>query len=245
MTSPLSFKGEHYALYNKCKMAVTFCELTQQDYLSCGSVKNCYGLYVMPGDTFYINIEDKNQRETISADISFGGYFTAVNSFTFEPIDMNCMPQNALQIVIPLTATIGSSFQIVAQNTANVYIPTYVAGVPPPFNVFVGGQQPQFTFALSDYTVCPMVEEVSVKEDELRETSTFFSPNPSKGNFFFNSLLPGQTNVIVYDALGHVVFEKPLNEYSMDLSSLSGGLYLCKIFSAQNTVIFQRLIILK
>lgn len=245
VTSPLSFKGEHYALYNKCKTAVTFCELTQQDYTSCGSVKNCYGLYVMPGDTFYINIEDKNQSETISADISFGRYLTAVNNFTFEPIDINCMPQQALQIAIPLTATIGSSFQIVAQNTANVYIPTYIAGVPPPFNIYVGGQQPQFTFALSDYTACPMMEEVSVKENGLRETATFFSPNPSQGIFFFNSIHRRNFDVIVYDAVGNIVYEKTLNEHSMDLSTLSDGMYLCKIFSGQNMIMFQRLVILK
>lgn len=245
IVSPLTFKGEHYALYNKCKTAITFCELTQQTYTSCGSVKNCYGLYVMPGDTFYINIEDKNQTETISADISFGGYFTAVNNFTFEPIDINCMPQQALQIAIPLTATIGSSFQIVAQNTAYVNSPTLMAGVPPPFNIFVGGQQPQFTFALSDYTTCPMIEEVSVKENGLKEAATFFSPNPSKGIFFFNSLYQGQTNVIVFDALGEIVFKEALKEHSMDLSSLSDGMYQCKIFSDRNSVIFQRLIILK
>lgn len=243
--SPLTFKGQHYALYNKCKIAVTFCELTQQDYTSCGSVKNCYGLYVMPGDTFYINIEDKTQSEIISADISFGGYLTAVGNFTFEPIDINCMPQQALQIAIPLTAVTGSSFQIVAQNLAFVNIPTNTAGVPPPFNIFVGGQQPQFTFALSDYTICPIAEEVSVKENKRKEITNFFWPNPSVGIFFFNGLHLNQFELIIYDAWGNIVFEKITNERSIDLSSLSDGVYQCKIFSKQSEVMFQRLVILK
>jgi hypothetical protein len=154
------------------------------------------------------------------------------------------MPQQSMQIAIPLTATIGSSFQIVAQNTANVYNPAYVAGVPPPFNIYVGGQQPQFTFALSDYTTCPIIEEVSVKENGWSKAVTFFSPNPSKGHFFFNSVHSGNINVIVYNALGNLVCEKSLNEKSMDLSFLGNGTYMCKIIYNQNKIVFQRLFIL-
>ena len=176
-----TFKGEHYALYNKCLSPITFCEITQQTYTSCGSVKNCYGLYVLPGDTFYINIEDKNQSEIISADISFGGYFPSIANFIFKPIDVNCAPQQALQIEIPLSAVAGSSFQIIAQNVAYVSIPTNTASVPQPFNIFVAGQKPAFTFALSDFTACAVSNDVSVKELMNKAPLILVSPNPTNG----------------------------------------------------------------
>ena len=229
--SPLNFKGEHYALYNKCKTAVTFCELTQQDYLSCGSVKNCYGLYVLPGDTFYINIEDKNQSESISADISFGGYFPAISSFTFQPIDINCMAQGALQIVIPLTATPGSSFQIVAQNTAYTSSTSFTPGVPQPYNIYVGGQQPMYTLALSDFTVCPIIEEVSVKENWQSSDEIVFYPNPT--NRFISPLNLKQVGyeIEITDIFENNVLKESIQSSDkIDLKDLSDGIYFCKLF---------------
>ncbi|MDF2449858.1 MAG: Secretion system C-terminal sorting domain [Bacteroidota bacterium] len=243
--STFTFKGEHYALYNKCKAAVTFCELTQQEYTSCGSVKNCYGLYVLPGDTFFITIEDKTQTQTISADISFGGYFPAISSFTFEPIDMNCMPQQALQIAIPLLATQGSSFEITAQNTAFVSNPALDAGVPQPFTIFIGGQQPDFTFALSDYSACPVMEDVSVKENSMEASTVLFFPNPSSGIVYFNTEFASPLKVNILDALGQIVLENTLHKHSLDLMSLKNGIYFCRIFEDTKPPKLQRIIIQK
>lgn len=244
IANPLNFKGEHYALYNKCKVAITFCELTQQSYTSCGSVKNCYGLYVMPGDTFYINMEDKTQSEVLSADISFGGYFPAITSFTFQPIDINCMPQQALQIAIPLTATIGSSFQVVAQNTAYVNVPTYTAGVPPPFSIYVGGQQPAFTFALSDFTVCPVTEQVSVKELDLENHSSFLFPNPTTGIVSTLNFNSKNYTVDVYNLIGNIILTG-LDTEAIDLRSLNNGIYLCKIICNDKCIASEKLILMK
>lgn len=244
ISNALNFKGEHYALYNKCKAAITFCELTQQTYTSCGSVKNCYGLYVMPGDTFYINIEDKTQSEVISADISFGGYFPSITSFTFQPIDINCMPQQALQIAVPLSATIGSSFQVIAQNTAYVTSPSYTAGVPPPFSIYIGGLQPQFTFALSDFITCPVIEDVSVKEFELKNHSPFLYPNPTEG--FVSALNIGSKNynLEIYDFLGHKISESKETN-TINISSLNNGIYFCKIIVDDHCLATEKIVLMK
>jgi hypothetical protein len=240
--SPNTFKGEHYALYNKCKAAVTFCEITQQDYLSCGSVKNCYGLYVLPGDTFYINIEDKNQSESISADISFGGYFPAILSFTFHPIDLNCIPQHALQIAIPLTATIGSSFQISAQNVSYVNPQPSLPGTPLPYHIFVGGAQPLYTFALEDFTNCPFVEEVGIRELPFNQQKPVFFPNPVSGVL---SLLIFNSTVYIleiYDELGYLVLKQTSSEF-IDVSMLKDGIYFCRIVNNDKIVMTDKLIL--
>lgn len=241
--SPNSFKGEHYALYNKCKAAVTFCEITQQDYLSCGSVKNCYGLYVLPGDTFYINIEDKNQSEPISADISFGGYLPAITGFTFQPIDFNCIPQQALKIVIPLTATIGSSFQVIAQNVSYVNPQAFIPGTPQPYTIFVGGQQPLYTFALADFIGCPFIEEVGIQELESSQDKPMIYPNPSKDFIYLLNSNHKSCNLEIYDALGSLILKSQTSNI-IDLSSLSNGIYFCKIIHNEKLLASEKLIVI-
>lgn len=240
--NPSTFKGEHYALYNKCKLAVTFCEITQQDYLSCGSVKNCYGLYVLPGDTFYINIEDKNQSVSISADISFGGYFSAITAFTFQPVDFNCVPQQALEIVIPLSATVGSSFQVIAQNVSYVNSQPFIPGTPEPFNIFVGGQQPLYTFALSDFTSCPFIEDVAIQEIESTHHLPVLYPNPTDGVL---TLLSYTTyDLEIYDELGNMVL-KHISSNPIDLISLKSGVYFCRVIYEDKILMTEKLILIK
>lgn len=243
--TPSNFKGEHYAFYTKCFAPITFCEITQQTYTSCGSVKNCYGLFVMPGDTFYVNIEDKNQQEVISADISFGGYFPTLSNVIFKPIDNNCIPQQALQITVPLNAVPGSSFQIINQNIAYVNTPTLQPGLPNPYDIFVGGQQPQFTFALSDFTVCPIIEQVSVRELNLEKRKPIFYPNPSSGTIF--PLIQSSTDcvIVIYDLLGKEIFGKASTTNSYDISELSDGFYLCKLFRNNKLIASEKLILMK
>lgn len=241
--TPGSFKGEHYALYNKCKMAVTFCEITQQDYLSCGSVKNCYGLYVLPGDTFYINIEDKTQSESISADVSFGGYFPAITAFTFQPVDFNCIPQQALQIVIPLTATIGSSFQVIAQNVAYVNPQAFIPGTPEPFNIFVGGQQPLYTFALADFTNCPLIEEVGIEELEAIQYLPLLYPNPTNDYLYILGGNYKKYDLEIYNELGSLILKDAITNF-IDLSRLCNGIYSCKIIYDEKILKTEKVILI-
>lgn len=224
------FKGTHYALYTKCGQAITFCELTQQQYTSCGSVKNCYGLYVMPGDTFLINIEDKTQSEILTSDMSFDNFLTPISGFTFQPIDNNCIPQQALQICIPLNAISGSSFQIAAQNTYYTLNTSLTSGDPPNYYIYVGGQQPQFTFALSDFTVCPIVDDVSIEDNEQKIDATIIYPNPVKSTLtIFNKNLYFQNSFIeIKNHIGQVVFTCPYAN-QINISSLSAGMYFFTI----------------
>lgn len=241
----LGFKGEHYVFYNKCKSIVTFCELTQQTYTFCDAVKNCDGLYVQPGDTFYVNIEDKNQLKEISADISFSGYFPPVSNFTFQPV-VNCTPPQALQIVIPLNAVPGSSFQIISQNTAYVNSPGSVAGVPEPYNIHIGGLQPALTFALADYTNCPEPTNVSVKEISDLENIIMIYPNPSndKINFTINNFQNNLSFNLV-DLQGRILKQGLLEKNNTELfiQDLDNGIYAISIYSDRNLVQTTKLII--
>lgn len=230
IASPATFKGEHYALYNKCLSPITFCEITQQTYTSCGSVKNCYGLYVLPGDTFYVNIEDKNQAEIISADISFGGYFPAISNVIFQPINNNCVPQQALQIVIPLNSVLSSSFQIVAQNTMYVNTPSLTPGVPEPFNIYVGGQQPPFTFSLSNFTICPIYDDVSVVQNDNLKDVIFICPNPTNGLLIINSRHDFE-KIELLSITGQVLLLEQTNSktHQLQLQNFAEGVYFVRI----------------
>lgn len=228
-----TFKGTHYALYTKCGQAITFCELTQQDYTSCGSVKNCYGLYVMPGDTFLVNIEDKTQSEILAADLSFDNYFPSISSFTFLPIDNNCVPQQALQICIPLNAIPGASFQIVAQNTHYVVNTSLTSSNPQNYYIFVGGQQPQFTFSLSDFTVCPLVDDVSIETDKNYFSilnDAFIYPNPTHNfiNIDLNNLYFNNYFIELKDLYGKTILSFPFSK-QIDVSNLPQGLYFLSV----------------
>lgn len=244
-TEILGFKGEHYVFYNKCKSIVTFCELTQQTYTFCGAVKNCDGLYVQPGDTFYVNIEDKNQLEEISADISFSGYFPPVSNFSFQPV-VNCVPPQALQIVIPLSAVPGSSFQIISQNTAYVNSPGSLAGVPEPYNIYIGGQQPALTFALADYTNCPEPTDVSVKEINNLKNSVIVYPNPSNDKLnFIISNFQNNLSFNLVDLHGRILkkglIEK--NDTELFIQDLDNGIYSISIYTEGNLVKTTKIII--
>lgn len=247
-----TFKGDHYALYNKCLFPVTFCEITQQTYTSCGSTKNCYGLYVLPGDTFYVNIEDKNQTEIISADVSFGGYFPAMTNVIFKPIDNNCVPEQALQMIIPLTAVPGSSFQIEAQNLSYV-TSTVTPNGPLPYNIYIGGQQPQFTFALSDFTNCPVIEEVDSSEVSVKElrniaNSISISPNPANDNL--KIWIRDFQKVVEYrlsDIHGSFISRDTLgaNINIIQLNEFLPGMYFISFYNEGNLIVTKKIIVSK
>ena len=178
--------------------------------------------------------------------MSFGGYFPALANVIFQPIDNNCVPQQALQIAIPLTAVPGSSFQIVAQNTAYVNSPTLTPGVPAPFNIYVAGQQPPFTFVLSDFTVCAVVEQVSVRELNSQKETHVLYPNPSSGRVSLLNFTFTDYTLEIYNGIGNKVFKQmssPLN--SFDITELSNGLYLCKIISNTKSVASEKILLIK
>jgi hypothetical protein len=239
------FKGEHFVLYNKCLAPIIFCENTQQTYNFCSSYSNCYGLYVMPGDTFYVNLEDKNQSKTIAADISFSGYFPTLTQVVFIPVNniSQCLPPQALQIVIPLNATLGSSFLIEAQNVNYVNaIPNNPAS-PLPIPIQIGGTNSQLMVSLSDFTVCPQIDEIDTTQvglnevDVLKNTITI-SPNPVINNLEINIRVfqtPIQYGIMGID--GCVVksgkLESSIND--VQLNNLPAGMYFIS-FSLNNLV---------
>lgn len=247
LSAPHWFKGDHFVIYNKCKTAVLFCESTQQDYTFCGATKNCQGLYVMPGDTFLLNYEDKLQSMSIIADISFQNYLPAVSGHTFLPV-ANCIPSQPLQIVIPLNAVSGSSFQVNAQSP--VYSPpeTFLPWVPLPIYVYVGGQQPANTSALSGFTACPVADtpatDVMVKD--LADQGQFsIYPNPTNSSIH---LKIGETkaaanayNIKLIDVLGKEILTENYKE-EIDISHLEKGIYFLSLYQNGSLLATKKLI---
>ena len=233
LVSPAWFKGDHFVIYNKCKTAVLFCESTQQDYTFCGATKNCQGLYVMPGDTFLLNYEDKLQSMSIVSDISFQNYLPVVSGHTFLPV-ANCIPPQPLQIVIPLNAVSGSSFQINAQSPAYLPAETFQPWVPLPIYVYVGGQQPANTTALSNFTSCPVADSstTDVFVEELTDQNSFtIYPNPSEGIIKIKCKMIHEKPLTarLVDVLGKEILNENHKE-EIDISHLEKGIYFLSLY---------------
>jgi hypothetical protein len=237
--SPSWFKGDHFVIYNKCKTAVLFCESTQQDYTFCGATKNCQGLFVVPGDTFLLNYEDKLQSKTIVADISFQNYLASVPGYTFLPVD-SCIPPQPLQIIIPLNAVNGSSFQINAQSPAYYPAESFLPSVPLPIYVYVGGQKPVNTTALSDFTNCPIPQVIDTTTDvfvkELLNINDFIIyPTPLNSTLFIDDKKSQFKNstIEIKNYLGEIVFSSPFN-VEINISELCAGMYFLTLQDKQN-----------
>jgi hypothetical protein len=243
--SPNWFKGDHFVIYNTCKTAILFCESTQQDYTFCGATKNCQGLYVMPGDTFLLNYEDKLQSMSIVAGISFQNYLPAVSGHTFLPVT-NCIPPQPLLIAIPLNAVSGSSFQVNAQNP--VYSPpeTFQPWVPLPIYVYVGGPQPANTSALSGFSTCPAADTsatgVSVKELSDQDKFIIY-PNPSAGSITIKCKVPYEDKLTmrIIDLLGKEILNEIYKEES-DISHLEKGIYFLSLYQNGSLLATKKLI---
>ena len=163
------------------------------------------------------------------------------------------MPQQALQIVIPISAVPGSSFQIVTQNISYVNNTSMQPGTPYPFDIYVGGLQPQYTYALADFTVCPTVEvidtnQVNVYEIHSVKNKISVSPNPT--NNILEIEIQNFQKPIKYklsDTQGNIVkfgvFEIKTN--TMQLNSLSSGLYFISFYSEEKLIETQKIIIIK
>lgn len=229
------FKGDHFVIYNKCKTAVLFCESTQQDYTFCGASKNCQGLYVSPGDTFFLNYEDKLQSKNIVADISFQNYLPGISSHTFLPV-ADCIPPQPLQINIPMNAVSGSSFQITAQNPAYVPAEPFQPWIPLPIYVYVGDQQPANTSALAGFTNCPVTEAVdttsAVYVKEFAEQNQFtIYPNPSEGIVTITCATTNTRDLTMRltNILGKEILNSPYKE-ELDISYLEKGIYFLSLY---------------
>ncbi len=246
LKAPEWFKSDHFVIYNKCKTAVLFCESTQQDYTFCGATKNCQGLYAMPGDTFLLNYEDKSQSMTIVADISFQNYLPAVSSHTFLPV-VNCIPPQALQIVIPLNAVSGSSFQVTAQNPAYLPAESFLPSIPLAIYVYVGGQQPANTSALSAFTNCPVADtattDVSVKELKDQGNMTVY-PNPANSVIhlkIINRAALTAYTIRITNILGKEILNENYKE-ELDISHLEKGIYFLSLYQNGTLLCTKKLI---
>lgn len=235
--SPEWFKGEHFVIYNKCKTAVIFCENTQQNYSFCGSNLNCQGLFVKPGDTFYVNLENKSQNVNVVGDLTFQNYLPAVSNYTFEFVN-NCIPNTALQITIPLNSVPGSSFQIEAQNTLyDPPQPPYSATIPIPIRIYVGGQKPMYTSALSEFTVCPEAidtssSDVSVHSHE-KALEILVYPNPASSIISIKladgSVSTEKYSIKIVDVVSREILTEKYKE-KIDISHLEKGIYFLSLY---------------
>lgn len=248
---PSWFKGEHFVIYTKCKTAVIFCENTQQDYTFCGSTRNCNGLFVNPGDTFLVNLENKSQNVNVVGNISFQNYLPPVSNYTFQFVN-NCIPPLPLQIVIPLTAVPGSSFQIVAQNTLyDPPQPPFAATIPIPMTIHVGWQQLLNTTALSNFTICP--EEVDATSTdvslfELKDPEKHISlyPNPtSKSIHLISDRKYDNLSVIIYDMHGRAIKIIDAMDEEMEIEELTNGIYNVFIYNGESLIEIKKLVVLK
>lgn len=237
--NPAWFKGDHFVAYNKCGKAVIFCENTQQDYTFCGAFINCQGLYVNPGDTFYLNYEDKWQSKRIVADVFFQGYLSTILSHTFEPV-INCLPPKAIQIIIPISASPSSSFQITVQNATYDPPESNIPNIPYPFLIYVGGQPAPNTVPLADFTSCDISQQedtstVDVSVEEIYSDRHFYVyPIPAIGilNFEFASEDPNR-RVKIFNMFGeHVLtIDASKGQMILNISNLEKGVYYYEIDS--------------
>jgi len=67
------------------------------------------------------------------------------------------------------------------------------------------------------------VAESQVKDEALKGISIY--PNPVKNTLFFNSDLKG-TQILIFNQSGSLVVNQVIKEYSLDVSSLTTGIYL-------------------
>ena len=95
---------------------------------------------------------------------------------------------------------------------------------------------------MSDWRFKPFIT-ASLKEGKT-EKRISFSPNPSNGKMNIEHNLSRIDKIEVSDILGKTVYaQNSYSERKLDLSHLSSGQYVVRIFSAGN--VFTRKIILK
>lgn len=94
-------------------------------------------------------------------------------------------------------------------------------------NIFVFKAGPDGTFPVTaDYFTIDTL--VGMTETDIYEASLF--PNPSNGEFQLSASFIGFEHVFVYDALGHLVWDKLLLQKGIiDLSEFQDGFYYAKI----------------
>ena len=102
----------------------------------------------------------------------------------------------------------------------------------------------EYSVAVYDYNYLGINENDVIKNIELK-----ISPNPGADYFNFEGNFNFQTNGIIYDTAGRVVHKfrfisnEKTNTYRWDASNLSSGAYFIKVFTEDNTVIYQSKII--
>jgi len=91
--------------------------------------------------------------------------------------------------------------------------------------IFKSGPNGSFPLTADYFIIDTLVETPEIHSDDMR-----IYPNPSQGNFIFNSGSQQAKNICIYDALGHLIFESNLIDNEViDLTSFHDGFYYAKI----------------
>ena len=102
----------------------------------------------------------------------------------------------------------------------------------------------EYSVAVYDYNYLGINEKDVIKDINLK-----ISPNPGNDYFHFEGNFNFPTNGIIYDTAGRVVHKfrfinnEKTNTYRWDASNLPSGPYFIKVFTEDNTVIYQSKII--
>ena len=89
--------------------------------------------------------------------------------------------------------------------------------------------------------VYPLMSQLGLNDNSPNSFSIY--PNPAKGQFVnIDSGQAGILQVTIFNILGNKVFQKGISNKLLDISSISRGIYLMKIYQ-NNTSVTKKLII--
>lgn len=90
------------------------------------------------------------------------------------------------------------------------------------------------TDGCSDTSDCILINTIGINTNETPTLFTVY-PNPSTGNFNIQLPLNQEGDLLIYNAIGEVVYSKnnALNQVSIDLSSKANGIYFVKFNTSQ------------
>lgn len=133
----------------------------------------------------------------------------------------------------------GSSFQVNAQSPDYVPAEPFQPWIPLPIYVYVGGQQPANTFALSGFTNCPAPQAIDttatdVGVKELRRWDNFrIYPNPANSTIHLtlkeNKTALNTYSIKITDIMGKEILAENYKE-EICISHLEKGIYFLSLY---------------
>ncbi len=93
-----------------------------------------------------------------------------------------------------------------------------------------------FTIGNSDSTNCTLPLDLGKNEIEKSEIQIY--PNPAQNELFINNA-PSNSYIQFYNLQGQLILNKSLQRSSVNISALQKGLYLYRIYDANNTAVLQ------